>query len=163
MKYNARDPQTGAVDLRPYEQYLKAARETLAARIHGADLLSIDRFLPKGPECFHDARFDRFSMTAHGTERPGSHAQILRAELRLRGPFFDRTFELQYDDVASCTFQAPEPDDDLLTHEVRLEDGFVVHELAFEHDKKIAIACREIRFVETLDSAAATKLAKEDE
>ena len=157
MKYNARDPLTGAVDLRPYERYLKEFREALAAHLHGADLLSIDRFFPKGPKCFHDARFDRFSMTAHGTERPGSHAQLLRAELRLRGPFFDRTFELHYDDVASCTFQAPEPDDDLLTHELRMENGLVVHELAFDHGRTIAIACRDIQFVETLDAGAAAR------
>ncbi|HEY7375658.1 MAG TPA: hypothetical protein VIF57_26110 [Polyangia bacterium] len=148
MKYNARDPLTGAVDLRLYEKYLERDRAEFAARIHGADLLSIDRFFPKGPQCFHDARFDRFSLTAHGTERPGSHAQTLRAELRLRGPFFDRDFELHYDDVTSCTFQAPEPDDDLLTHEVRPEDGLVVHELAFDHGRTIAITCREMRFVE---------------
>jgi hypothetical protein len=151
VKFNLRDPVTGRVDLRAYASYLEREREALSAHVRGVDLLTIERVFSDGPGCFHDSRFDRLSITTSGTERPGSHAQILDVELRLRGPFFDRYFELSYKEVSSCHLQAPAPDDDLLIHEVRMEDGSLVHELLFDHDQTIAISCRELLFREILD------------
>ena len=151
MKYVLRTA-TGTFDLTRYEEYLEQERGALAACIHGSDLLTVDRFIPTGPGSFHDSRFETIVVAAGGTARVGYKAEVLRVELRLRGPYFDRHFELRYQDVASCSLQAPAPLDDLLMHEVRLEHGVLVHELQFDKGKTIAITCREMLFAEKLET-----------
>ena len=146
MKYVCRS-DSGAFEFASYEEYLEQAREPLAALIHGAELLTIARFSLSGPESFHDARFESFLVRL----APSSHGDpVVAAELRLKGPYFDRQFELHYEDVGSCTFSAPGPEDDLLIHEIREESGHLVHEFEFDGDKQIAITCRRMRFVEVL-------------
>jgi hypothetical protein len=147
MKYVSRGP-TGTFDLIGYEDYLKRERGVLAARMGGADLLTIDRFVPNGPGSFHDARFESLLVAASTAERPSSETPILRVELRLKGPYFDRYFELRYEDVASCSFQMPALTDDLLMHEVRMNDGLLAHEFLFDRGTTIVITCREMRFLE---------------
>lgn len=150
MKYVSRGP-TGTFDLTAYEDYLDRERGALAVRIHGAELLTIDRFAPKGPASFHDARFESLLVSTAPSRRADAEGQTVQVELRLRGPYFDRGFELRYEDVDTCTFQAPAPEDDLLMHELRAEDGLLTHELQFDKRKSITIACRELRFLETFE------------
>ena len=137
----------------PYEEYLTRERDALTARIHGADLLTINRFVWVGPESFHDARFESLSVATSVTGQGDSETQGLRVELCLRGPFFDRYFDLHYEDVSSFTLQAPGPEDDLLMHEVQVERGVLVHEFVFDKEKTIVITCREMRFIERMESA----------
>src|SRR5688572_17655838 len=100
MKYILRGP-TGGFNLKPYEDYLTRERGALAARTGGTDLLTIDRFFPSGPECFHDARFESLSVLAGGVEPTKSETPDVRVELRLKGPYFDRHFELMYEGVVA--------------------------------------------------------------
>ena len=151
MKYVSRGP-TGTFNLIEYESYLNRERGALAARMRGADLLTIDRFVPTGPGSFHDARFDSLLVSASTAERSSSETPILRVELRLKGPYFDRYFELRYEDVGSCNFQTPAPNDDLLMHEVRMNDGLLAHEFQFDKGTTIVIICREMRFLERLET-----------
>jgi hypothetical protein len=150
MNYVSRSP-SGVFDLTKYEDYLERERHQLAARIHGADLLAIERFVPTGPGSFHDSRFERLILATGAAESVGSAPQKLRVELQLKGPYFDRYFELRYEDVASCIVQAPVPEDDLLMHEVRSERGILTHELLFERGKIVVISCREMHFIERLE------------
>jgi hypothetical protein len=87
-------------------------------------------------------------------EDNGSVTQPSRLELRLKGPYFDRYFELQYESIVSCRVELPGSEDDLLMHELRLDDGIIVHELQFDKDKLIVIACRTICFEERPNAAA---------
>jgi hypothetical protein len=137
----------------PYEEYLARERQTLAARIHGADLLTIDRFVPNGPESFHDARFESLSVATSVTGHGGSATHGLRVELCLKGPYFDRYYELHYEDVSSFDLQAPGPEDDLLMHEVQIERDVLVHEFLFDKGKTTVIMCRELRFIERVENA----------
>jgi len=154
MKYISQQ-STGAFDLIRYEDYLDREREGLEARISGADLLSIGRFVPTGPGSFHDARFERLSVVTEIRDGGGDEEQSLTVELCLKGPFFDRQFHLDYKDVVSCRFGAPAPEDDLLMHEVRIEQGQLLHELRFSGGQTIEIACRELMFSERLYTAKA--------
>lgn len=150
MKYIFRD-ENGAFELSKYEEYLDRERNVLVGLIQGQELLRIDRFVPADGGSFHDARFERF-VADKGSPKPGGGApQAPRLELRLKGPFFDRHFELTYDGVESCSFEMPSPEDDLLMHELRLDEGRLVHELWFDHENAIVITCRSIRFSETRD------------
>jgi hypothetical protein len=151
MKYVSRDP-TGAFDLTKYEDYLERERLVLAACIHGAELLTIDRFAPTGPGSFHDGRFERLLVAMGPSEHAGSETQTARAELLLRGPYFDRRFELHYQEVESCRFEAPASEDDLLMHEIRGEHGLLTHELLFDKGKAITVTCRRLRFLEILEA-----------
>ena len=154
MKYVSRVPD-GGFDLVRYEDYLDRERESLAGVVRGAELLTIDRFVPSGPGSLHDARFVHLSVGKGSPRQADGESQIVRVELRLKGPYFDRHFELHYEDVASCSFEAPGPEDDLLMHELRSEEGLLIHELLFDKAKTIAVACRALRFVETLDTEGA--------
>jgi len=151
VKYVSRGP-IGVWDLTEYGNYLERERGELGAHIGGANLLTIDRFIPTGPGSLHDSRFESLVISTVEPGPAGSETQILRVELRLKGPYFDRHFELRYEDVGFCSFQAPAPKDDLLMHEVWMEHGIVTHELQFDKGKTIAISCREMRFLERLNS-----------
>ena len=151
MKYVSREP-TGIFDLNKYGDYLEQNRGALVGHVQGAELLTIDRFLPTGPRSFHDARFESLLVTSALSGCAGPEAQTIRVELRLKGPYFDRFFELHYKDVNSCSFQAPAPADDLLMHEISEEHGVLTHELQFDKGKTIVVTCRELRFLETLET-----------
>jgi hypothetical protein len=157
MKYILRE-STGAFDLTRYEDYLEQQSGTLSAHVHGANLLATDRFVPTGPGSFHDARFERLLVATTANSESGH--QSIRIELRLRGPYFDRYFDLLYEKVHSCIFRAPNPDDDLLMHEVRTEQGALTHELQFDKGNTIVISCREMHFVETLNIGSVTDESK---
>ena len=145
MKYIFR-AEGGAFDLTQYEDYLDRERSALVGLVQGPELLSMGRFVPTGPESFHDARFER--LVAGASEHEHGEAHATQLELRLRGPYFDRHFELKYEGVESCTLEVPGPEDDLLMHEIRLEDGLLVHELRFDKERAIKVTCRGIRFSE---------------
>ena len=151
MKYVTRAP-SGAFELVQYEDYLERQAGTLAARVHGAPLLQIDRFIPSGPGSFHDSRFKALSVTqsALGGADPKVHSRTI--ELHLNGPYFDRRFELRYEGVISCIFQLPAPEDDLLMHELSEERGLVTHELQFDQGRSLVIICGELHFGEVLDA-----------
>ncbi|MCG8423052.1 MAG: hypothetical protein MJE77_34545 [Proteobacteria bacterium] len=149
MKYIFRD-ENGAFDLTKYEDYLDREREAFVGLIQGPELLLIDRFVPTGPESFHDARFERLVATTCASEHEGGEAHTTQLELRLKGPYFDRHFALRYDGVVSCSLEMPGPEDDLLMHEVRSEEGLLVHELRFDKEKAVEVKCRRIHFSEEL-------------
>lgn len=152
MKYITRQPND-AFGLEPYEDYLDGARKGLSACIHGPELLTLSRFIPRGPESFHDARFERLTAMAAGGE--DGVPKSVSVEIRLKGPYFDRYFELLYKDVAECSLQLPRPEADLLMHEIREENGLLVHEFLFWKDKTVEIACRELHFRERVEDASA--------
>jgi hypothetical protein len=123
-------------DLDAYEDYLREARPTLAARVHGDGLLDLER---NGLDrrSLHDARLVGLTVDAEGA-----------VELVLRGAWYDRTFHLRYEGVRACAVQLPRPTDDLLVHEVRAEGDGVVHELAFDHGRGVEVTCATLTFTE---------------
>ena len=149
MKYISQDA-SGAFDLVRYEDYMEQENEALGSRIRGEALLSIGRFVPRGPESFHDARFDSLS-TEWETPTSTEAIRAMQVKLRLRGPFFDRWFELVYEGATACKLEAPAHEDDLLMHEIREERGWLIHEFVFDKGKSIEIVCREIGFLEVLE------------
>lgn len=136
----------GGYDLTNYEDYLNQRRSDLSQRIDAADLLDPRRLSLSDPASFHDARLVRMLLTMDEA------AVCPQLELRLKGPFFDRYFELSYDDVISCKTSAPGPEDDLLVHEIRLEGEAVAHELCFDRGHAIEVTCRRIHFRERVIS-----------
>lgn len=160
MKYIIRG-EGAAFDLKRYEDYLGREREALTGLIQGAELLFIGRFVPTGPESFHDARFERLVATACASQQGAGDAHAAQLELHLEGPYFDRYFQLTYDGVESCSLEIPGADDDLLMHEVRSEEGLLVHELLFDKGKFVKVTCRGVRFQEELaaDDPSATPTA----
>ena len=153
MKYISRN-SSGVFEMRAYEDYLEGESESFLSHVTGANLLAIERFVPTGPESFHDARFESLLASTLLAKSTDSEIGALRVDLRLKGPYFDRHFELQYEDVASCKLEAPGPADDLLMHEVRSENGFVIHDFEFDKGKTISIVSRRIRFIERLECSA---------
>lgn len=140
MKYIRRD-RFGAFDLTEYETYLEQEFERLKALV-GGDILAIDRFVPSGPRCLHDARFEAFSAV--------SESDGIAVELCLKGPFFDRLFKLRYQCVTDVAFQLPKPGADLSMHEVRHEGDLLVHEIHFTGGASVEIACARLLFEEVL-------------
>ena len=159
MRYVSRE-SNGGFNLVKYEDYLEQDRISLSSLIQGAELLRIERFVPTGPGSFHDARFDQLFVNTCDSSHADSKARGLRVELRLRGPYFDRYFELHYDDVSSLEVELPAPDDDLLMHEVRREGSSLVHELHFDRGKTIEVRCRGLRFVEIPGAETAARQAR---
>jgi hypothetical protein len=152
MKFIVRDAD-GAFDLRRYEDYLDREGQSLRARLRGDPLLSLGRFVPSGPESLHDARLASLLVGAPipEFERDGG---VLSVELRLKGPYFDRQFELRYEAVSHCSCVIPGATDDLLMHEIVEDRGGLLHELVFDREKTIAIACRSLTFTEVLQVQA---------
>ena len=143
MKYISSNA-SGAFDLVQYEDYLDEQREHIARRIEGDELLTIDRFGLSDPGSFHDARLEHLSVTTSGA---GPKSQI---ELRLKGPYFDRHFELLYEEVVSCKVDVPTRGEDLIIHEIRLQKDLLAHELLFSGGYKIEILCGKLWFREIL-------------
>ena len=144
MKYISRN-KGGVISLVAFEDYLALARHELIARVDGADLLETCRFGLAGPETFHDARLDRFRVVS-GVEGGGE----MRAFVRLRGPYFDRFFELEYRGVLRLEGDIPAADTDLIVHELRVEGDSLVHEMEFDMSGKIEIVCGGLLFRETI-------------
>ncbi len=135
----------GGYDFGPFEKYLADADSELVACIDG-DFLAADRNGFSGPGSFHDARLE---MMQASTVRGSTSLH-----LQLKGPYFDRFFELAYEEVVEIRMSLPAPDEDLVVHELRLENGVLIHELQFavpEH--RVEIHCARLRFREVLAAA----------
>lgn len=141
MKYIRRD-RFGALDLTEYEDYIEREFAQLDRLLRGGDILAIDRFVPSGPRCFHDSRFETLSASTGSAD--------VAVELSLKGPYFDRYFWLRYRQVHRLVFQLPSPDDDLSMHELRCEDDFLVHELQFSSGALVEVVCKLLVFEESL-------------
>lgn len=128
-----------------YEAYLSKNGDELRARIDGEDLLDMRRLSLSDRGSLHDARFVKLAI------EPSD--DVTAMVLWLRGPYFDRFFRLEYRDVEQCSLSAPRPTHDLLIHEVRLEDGGIVHELFFDGDHTILVECGRIEFREVLSDS----------
>ncbi len=115
----------------------------MAGLREGDELLTIDRFALSGPGSFHDARLDHL-VVASGT---GPKFQV---ELRLKGPYFDRHFELFYQEIVSCKIEVPTREVDLIIHEIRLQNDLLAHEILFGDGSTIEILCGRLRFREIL-------------
>lgn len=145
MKYIKKN-RDGVVSLVLYEEYLDSAREGLRSRVEGESILDAARNGLAGRETFHDARLDRLQMTS-GADPRGE----VWVFMRLRGPYFDRYFDLEYRGVVSFDGELPAAETDLLVHELRLEGSLLVHELEFDKDRRIEIACEKLRFRERIE------------
>lgn len=146
MKYIVRD-ENGSFDLRRYEEYLDRKCSQLDGLIEGERLTSLERFDLSGPASFHDARFEGLSADVQsGNASDGCR----RVSLRLKGAYFDRYFLLTYEQVSFLSIGVPDQNADLLVHEVRDEDGGVVHELLFDGPRTITVACERLEFKEEL-------------
>lgn len=144
MKYISRRNGDGPFDLGRYAEYLDHVRPRIAALIDGDDLLGEDRFFSlSSPRSFHDARLATLSIAV------GEMGGGPQAKLRLEGAYWDRFFDLVYVGVVRSKVDVRGEHDDLLVHEIRLEEGHIVHEMLFASGATIEIVCDRIRFTET--------------
>ena|SRR5688500_1676688 len=149
MRYVFRDAG-GAFDLTSYEDYLEQERERLVQFLNCRSLLDIERFTLAGSGSFHDSRIQHLNVIANTPTEAGSAHGGLQVELRLKGPYFDRYFDLAYVHVGTCKVEVRAPDADLLIHEIRTEGNFLTHEIYFDGGGSIEIVCGRLHFQEVL-------------
>jgi len=100
--------------------------------------------LPLRREDLHDARLIEVSYVA-GEDEPQS---VTATRVQLKGPYFDRVFELNYVAVREATVTLRDPAADLLIHELRREGEHLVHELVFDGGGSITVVCARVIFAE---------------
>jgi hypothetical protein len=155
MKY-IYDGKEGAIYFDRYASYLDSIRDQLPAHVYDFASNS-NHFDLTSHSSLHDAWLESLCVVEPAT---GSRSEVRAIEIRLRllGPFHDRYINLVYTGVSKYGLNAPsrpgEPrfthtaHGNLLTHEVRFENGALVHELLFERDAAFLIECSDIRHSE---------------
>lgn len=146
----------GDITWTAYEAYLDSIRAQLPPHIW-AFAVDERHYNLDARQSLHDAWLQECRVVETAT---GSRQEIRQTEIHLRllGPWHDRLIHLHYLGVRQYTMIQGDSADwhgDLLLHEVRLNDGLIVHEMVFDHGARIQIACTDLRHTQTmLDSPA---------
>lgn len=149
MKYILSLPG-GGWDFAAYFDYIENCRGSLSAAVYSfaSDIRNFDL---ASHQSLHDAWLEWLVIKelASGSRSETRSTQI---ECRFLGPYHDKYIELKYLDVEHYELVSPVMEavnstvahGDLLIHEVRLEDGLVVHQMEFSNGAQFEIFCREI-------------------
>jgi hypothetical protein len=140
MKYVRIDAETGAVEWDAYFEYLHSIRSQFPTQLFSY-AANWEHYSLDGANSLHDSwltevRFDY---------------QKEVVTLGFLGARRDRTHVFRYQGVASYAFNLSvnyrSGDRDLLAHEFRVEDGFIVHELIFAGEQSVALRCSNVTSV----------------
>lgn len=139
------DPENGVPDWTGYAAYLQDIRHLLPEHVWRF-VADDGHYNLHDRRSLHDAWLEQCSVeeSASGARHEIRQTQIC---LRFLGPWHDRHIHLHYLGVARYRLlQPPEAAShgDLLMHELRLEDGLLLHELAFANGARWHIACRDM-------------------
>jgi hypothetical protein len=138
----------GGWDLAGYIDYITTCRDAMPAEVFSfaSDIRNFDL---TSHQSLHDAWLEWF-MIKECASGSRSENRSIQLECLFLGPYHDQYIELKYLDVDRYRFSFPGRQvanstvahGDLLMHEVRLEDGRVVHQMEFSNGAEFEICCR---------------------
>lgn len=146
MKYITAVPR-GGWDLSAYLHHIAACRDLLPSPVYSfaSDVRNFDL---TSHQSLHDAWLE-WLVIKEPASGPRSEIRSIEVECRFLGPYHDQYIELKYLGVYRYKFSTPGQDanptvahGDLLMHEVRLEEGWVVHQMEFSNGAELEIFCR---------------------
>jgi len=137
MQYVEIDPDTGIVSWDAYFEYLSSARADFPPELY-AYAANREHYSPEGRNTLQGAWLIGVQL--------GYRAQDL--VLAFLSAWHDRKHVLTYVGVEAYTLDI-EVDysagsRDLVAHEFRVEDGLIIHEVAFRTGRTLRITCRDI-------------------
>lgn len=140
------EPENHTPDWQAYFAYLQSIRHLLPAHVwqFAADE---GHYNLHDRRSLHDAWLEQCSVEESAE---GSRYEIRQTHIRLRflGPWHDRHIHLHYVGVQRYSLAQNEDTPshgDLLTHELSLQDGLLLHALAFANGARWYIACKELQ------------------
>ncbi len=151
MKYIKQD-ERGFTSFDDYFEYIEAIKGQLDERLY-AFAADSSRYDLTSKGSLHDAWVQSLQVeVCHGEGATLSNPSNIT--LTLLGPFHDRVHTLKYFDVkwSSVNLQlcGNQRQRDLLYHEMRLQDGLLQHEFAFDGDRTLEIHCAHIEHEERI-------------
>jgi hypothetical protein len=137
MQYVEIDPDTGVVSWDAYFDYLSSARTEFPPQLY-AYAANREHYSPDGRNTLQGAWLIGVQL--------GYRAQDV--VLAFLSAWHDRKHVLTYVGVEAYTLNIEVDysagNRDLVAHELRVEDGLVVHEVAFRTGKTLRVTCRDI-------------------
>lgn len=149
MKYTT--VTDGFWDYQRYLEYLGSHSDALSALVSGDKLIHSSRFEFGSSDTFHDARMIGLEVRTSRPTNLNDATARFQLSLRLKGPYFDREFRLQYVNAWSSSIDLAYPTDDLMAHEVRLIDEEVEHEMVFMRGNRLLIRAERMEFHESFE------------
>jgi hypothetical protein len=148
VKYIYSDSE-GNTKFDQYFQYLDKVRDELGDHLY-AFAADPNRYYLNSAGTLHDAWLSSLQVEFNALAKPA----VTDLEVKLLGPFHDRTFVLHYKNVKHFDFNwAAFPSAvDLLTHELYVEGESRIHEYQFDHGVKVMIECESITWQEVIRS-----------
>jgi hypothetical protein len=132
MKYVDIDPRNGTVSWEGYFEYLRSVRNDFPVELYPY-AVNREHYSHDGKNSLHDAWLIGAQFGYRSNE----------VVLALLGAWHDRKHVLTYVGVEAYAFELKVSyvagDRDVLAHEFRLEDGLVVHEIAFTAGRSILV------------------------
>jgi hypothetical protein len=137
MQYVEIDPDTGVVSWDAYFDYLSSARTEFPPQLY-AYAANREHYSPDGRNTLQGAWLIGVQL--------GYRAQDV--VLAFLSAWHDRKHVLTYVGVEAYTLNIEVDysagNRDLVAHEFRVEDGLIIHEVAFRTGKMLRITCRDI-------------------
>ena len=142
------DELGGPIEYDRYFEYLESIQTQLPANVYrfASDPTNFDL---TSHWSLHDAWLEYFKILEPSE---GERQELRRIDIQSSylGPYHDKRIRIDYSDVVSYSLQTPKAfrlppsyrtgHGDVITHEIRLEDGVMVHELAFSRGSIITVA-----------------------
>jgi hypothetical protein len=137
MQYVEIDPDTGVVSWDAYFEYLSSARAEFPTELY-AYAANREHYSPEGRNTLQGAWLIGAQL--------GYRAQDV--VLAFLSAWHDRKHVLTYVGVEAYTLNIEVDysagNRDLVAHEFRVENGLVIHEVAFRTGKTLRVACRDV-------------------
>ena len=137
MQYVELDPDTGVVTWDAYFDYLSSARTDFPPELY-AYAANREHYSPEGRNTLQGAWLIGVQL--------GYRAQDL--VLAFLSAWHDRKHVLTYVGVETYTLNIEVDysagNRDLVAHEFRVEDGLIIHEVAFRTGKTLRVTCRDV-------------------
>lgn len=141
--------EDNVIDHNRYSQYLEGIKHLIDDNVYEF-AANPDHFDLSSPSSLHDAWLEEFRVTENRNDDSGDI--LISGSITLLGPFHDRRIILEYAGVVGYDFCFVGEDrsrdgrvprhGDVYTHEIRLEDGVLVHEILFVNDHRFLIKFR---------------------